>query len=50
MDELELYILLNYLKNLLSSLKEQDNETYELTLKQIAYVIEYHIELLKNDL
>lgn len=48
MDELELYILLNYLKNLMHELKEEDDIEFDLTMKQINDVLEYNIERMKN--
>lgn len=51
-DDLELYILMNYLKNELDNLQgELDDEiTRELILTHLKEVVKYHIERLKMNL
>lgn len=51
-DDLELYILMNYLKNELDNLQsEMDDEiTRELILTHLKETVNYHIERLKMNL
>lgn len=51
-DDLELYIMLNYVKNELNDLKnEMDDEIVrELILSNLREVVNYHIERLKMNL
>lgn len=51
-DDLELYILMNYLKNELDNLKSEidDEEVRDFILNHLKEVVNYHIERLKMNL